>query len=225
MNKNHYAVKENEYFSNVRMDIISLVPLKPGQKILEIGAGGGNTLVYIKENNIASEVMGVELMKIENSNQINPVIDKFQVANIEQDDIDAEEEYFDIIICADVLEHLNDPWTAVNKIQKYLKKNGLLIVSIPNIREWKTLFPIIFKGEFNYQQEGGIMDKTHLRFFCKKNMYQLLKTSTLSPIFCKPNFMMKIVPEGKKRRIINILSFRLFEDFLAVQYLFIAKKN
>lgn len=225
MNRNHYTVKKNEYFSNVRMDIISLIPPNHNQKILEIGAGGGNTLLYIKENNIASEVMGIELMKIENSNQGNPLIDKFQIANIEQDDIDAEEKYFDIIICADVLEHLNDPWAAVDKIQKYLKKNGLLIVSIPNIREWKTLFAIVFKGEFNYQQEGGIMDRTHLRFFCKKNMYQLLNTSTLSPIFCKPNFMMKIVPEGKKRRIINMLSFRLFENFLAVQYLFIVKKN
>lgn len=168
MNKNHYTVKEKDYFSNIRMDIISLIPSNPGQKILEIGAGGGNTLLYIKKNSIAVEVMGIELMKLENSNQENPFIDKFQIANIEKDEIDAEEKYFDIIICADVFEHLIDPWSAVDKIQRYLKKNGLLIVSMPNVREWKTLFPIVFKGEFNYQPEGGIMDRTHLRFFCKK---------------------------------------------------------
>lgn len=225
MNKNHYAVKEKEYFSNIRKDVISLIPSNPNQKILEIGAGGGNTLLYIKENKMAAEVMGIELMKIEGSNQTNPLIDKFQVGNIEQEDIDAEERYFDVIVCADVFEHLMDPWSAVDKIQKYLKKDGLLIVSMPNIREWKTLFAIIFKGDFNYRPEGGIMDRTHLRFFCKKNIHQLLQTPTLSPIFSKPNFMMKEVPEGKKRRIINLLSFRLFENFLAVQYLFIAKKK
>jgi 2-polyprenyl-3-methyl-5-hydroxy-6-metoxy-1,4-benzoquinol methylase len=225
MNKDHYSVKNKEYFSNVRKDIISLIPSNPAQKILEIGAGGGNTLLYIKENGIAAEVMGIELMKIENSNQYSPGIDKFQVANIERDEIDAEENYFDVILCADVLEHLTDPWAAVAKIQRYLKKSGLLIASVPNIREVKTLFAILLKGEFRYQTEGGIMDRTHLRFFCKKDIYQLLHTSTLTPIFSKPNFMMKEVPEGKKRRILNLVSFRLFENFLAVQYLFIAKKN
>lgn len=225
MNTKHYAIKEEKYFSKVRLDIISLIPMNPDQKILEIGAGAANTLLYIKQNGLAKEVMGVELMKIADSNQNHPLIDKFQIANIEHQEIDAEGKYFDVIICADVLEHLVDPWNAVEKIEGYLKGGGILIVSMPNIREWKTLLKIVFKGDFNYEREGGIMDKTHLRFFCKKNIQQLLSTSTLSPIYTKANFMMKEVPEGKKRRVINILSFRIFENFLAVQYLVIAKKK
>jgi len=218
-------VKGENYFSNIRKDIISLIPNNPDQKILEIGAGAGNTLLYIKENQLAREVMGVELMEIANSNQKHPLIDKFQIANIEQENIQAKEEYFDIIICADVLEHLVDPWSIVNKLSQYLKKEGLLIVSIPNIREWKTLGKIIFQGDFSYQSAGGIMDKTHLRFFCKRNIYQLLNTSALSIFYSKPNFMLKVLPEGKKRRVINLLTFRLFENFLAVQYIFIARKK
>jgi 2-polyprenyl-3-methyl-5-hydroxy-6-metoxy-1,4-benzoquinol methylase len=225
MKKDHYSVKSKEYFSNIRLDIISLIPINPEQKILEVGAGTGNTLVYIKENNIAKEVMGVELMKIPGSNQENSLIDKFQIGNIENEDILASEEYFDIILCADVLEHLVDPWSAVDKISKYLKKGGLLIISIPNLREWKTLFKIIFKGEFNYKTDGGIMDRTHLRFFCKKNVSNLLTTDHLKPVYSKPNFMLRAVPEGKKRKLMNLLSFRLFQDFLTVQYLFIAKKS
>jgi 2-polyprenyl-3-methyl-5-hydroxy-6-metoxy-1,4-benzoquinol methylase len=225
MSLKHYTVKELTYFSNIRMDIISLIPLNPAQKILEIGAGAGNTLLFIKESNLAEEVMGVELMEIANSNQTNPLIDKFQIANIEQENIQAPEEYFDIIICADVLEHLVDPWSIIDKVSRCLKKDGLLIVSIPNIREWKTLFKVIFRGDFSYQSSGGIMDKTHLRFFCKKNIYQMLNTPILSTIYSKPNFMLKVVPEGKKRRIFNLLTFRLFEDFLATQYLFIARKK
>jgi 2-polyprenyl-3-methyl-5-hydroxy-6-metoxy-1,4-benzoquinol methylase len=225
MNTKHYSVKTENYFSNVRRDIISLIPDKPDQKILEVGAGAGHTLLYIKENQIASEVMGVELMKMPGSHQEHPSIDKFQIANIEQEDIQAEEGYFDVILCPDVLEHLVDPWLAIEKIARHLKKDGLLIVSIPNLREWRTIVNIVFKGEFTYQPEGGIMDRTHLRFFCKKNVYQLLSTTSLSPIWCKPNFMLKEVPEGKKRRIFNRLTFRLFENFLTVQYLFIARKH
>jgi hypothetical protein len=84
---------------------------------------------------------------------------------------------------------------------------------------------IIFQGDFSYQSAGGIMDKTHLRFFCKRNIYQLLNTPALSTFYSKPNFMLKVLPEGKKRRIINLLTFRLFENFLAVQYIFIARKK
>jgi 2-polyprenyl-3-methyl-5-hydroxy-6-metoxy-1,4-benzoquinol methylase len=225
MNTKHYSVKTENYFSNVRRDIISLIPDKPDQKILEIGAGAGQTLLYIKENRIASEVMGVELMKMPGSSQEHPSIDKFQIANIEHEDIQAEEGYFDVILCPDVLEHLVDPWLAVEKIARHLKKDGLLIVSIPNLREWRTVVNIVFKGEFTYQPEGGIMDRTHLRFFCKKNVSQLLSTPSLSPIWCKPNFMLKEVPEGKKRRILNRLTLGLFENFLTVQYLFIARKH
>src|SRR5450755_254012 len=225
MKKDHYTVKTQDYFSNIRVDIISLKPPNPAQRILEVGAGTGNTLVYIKENGLAKEVMGVELMKIPGSNQENALIDKFQIANIENEDILASQEYFDVILCADVLEHLIDPWSAVDKISRYLKKDGLLIISIPNLREWRTIFRVVFKGEFNYQTAGGIMDRTHLRFFCKKNVSSLLTTDHLTPVYCQPNFMLKTVPEGRKRKALNMLSFRLFEDFLTVQYLFIAKKK
>ncbi|HZE83213.1 MAG TPA: class I SAM-dependent methyltransferase [Puia sp.] len=225
MNTTHYKVKTQDYFSNVRKDIISLIPDNPGQKILEIGAGAANTLLYLKESGMAAEVMGVELMKISGSHQQHPAIDKFQIANIELEEIQAAKEYFDVIVCADVLEHLIDPWAAVDKIATHLKKDGLMIVSMPNLREWKTIGKVIFRGEFNYRAEGGIMDKTHLRFFCRKNIAQLLTTRTLSPVYSKPNFMLKEIPEAKGRRLFNLLTFRLFEGFLTVQYLFIAKKN
>ena len=225
MNKDYYTGKEPGYFSNVRMDIISLLPADSRQKILEIGAGSGNTLSYIKEKKLAAEVWGVELMNMPGSNQQHPTIDNFQIANIENEDIAAPKEYFDVIICADVLEHLADPWVTVDKITGHLKPGGLLIVSIPNIREVKTIFGILFKGDFKYEPSGGILDKTHLRFFCKKNIRELLTTNSLQPVYSTANFLLKVVPEGRKRRIINMLSLGLFENFLTVQFIFIAQKK
>jgi 2-polyprenyl-3-methyl-5-hydroxy-6-metoxy-1,4-benzoquinol methylase len=225
MDKAYYKKKEREYFSHVRTDVISLLPVQPNQKILEVGAGGGNTLLYIKENKLAGEVMGVEMMKLTDSNQQHPLIDKFQVANIEHENIDAPEEYFDIIICADVLEHIADPWKCISGISRHLKKGGRLIVSIPNIREFKTLFRIAFLGDFRYDVKGGILDNTHLRFFCKKNILQLMSTDSLSPVYCKPNFLLKEVPQGRKRRMINRLTLGLFVNFLAIQYLCVAEKK
>jgi 2-polyprenyl-3-methyl-5-hydroxy-6-metoxy-1,4-benzoquinol methylase len=226
MNTKHYSVKTADYFSNVRRDIVSLLPDQPGQKILEVGAGTGNTLAFIKAQGLAAEVMGVELMKLSGSNQDNDAIDKFQIANIENEEIDAAKEYFDVILCPDVLEHLVDPWAAVEKITGHLKKGGLFIISVPNLREWSTLAKIVFKGDFRYQSEGGIMDRTHLRFFCRKNIRQLLTTPSLTVTCCKPNFMLaKEIPEAWKKRLFNRCTFRLFEEFLSVQYLVVARKN
>jgi 2-polyprenyl-3-methyl-5-hydroxy-6-metoxy-1,4-benzoquinol methylase len=225
MNKDYYTAKDPAYFSNVRMDIISLLPANPQQKILEIGAGAGNTLVYIKEKKLAAEVMGVELMNMPASSQQDKAIDNFQIADIEKENIAAPKEYFDIVICADVLEHLADPWTMVSKIAGHLKSNGRFIVSMPNIREIKTIYKILYQADFKYEASGGILDKTHLRFFCKKNIRQLLTTDSLHPIYDTPNFLLKSVPDGRKRRIINLLSFGLFEILLTVQYIFIAQKK
>jgi len=225
MTNAYYSVKDKEYFSNLRVDVIHLIPSNPSQKILEVGAGSGNTLMFLKEQGLASEVMGVELMNIEGSFQDHPLIDRFQLANIEKDSIQAPEGYFDVIICADVLEHLVDPWNALKKVVSHLKPDGMLIVSMPNIREWKTLSRIIFKGDFRYVKEGGIMDRTHLRFFCRKNILELVQSAGMIPSYVTPNFMLKVLASGKKRRMLNRLTFRLFENFLTVQYLVVAHKQ
>lgn len=226
MDETHYSIKKKEYFNYIRKDVVSLLPVQSQQKVLEIGAGSGNTLVYIKENKLAAEVMGVELVKSADSNQQHPLIDKFQIADIEKENINAPKEYFDVIICADVLEHLSDPWSCINKLSQHLKKGGRLIASIPNIREFKTLSKIIFRGDFRYEKNEGILDVTHLRFFTKKNIKHLLNTDSLSLIYCKPNILLrKEVPEARKRRIFNRLTFGLFLDFLAIQYLCIAVKK
>ncbi len=221
----HYRDKEKQYFSHVRRDVVSLLPSQSFQKVLEIGAGMGDTLLYIKRNKLAAEVMGVELVGMPGSNQQDPLIDKFQIADIEKDSINAPKEYFDVVICADVLEHLVDPWICIVKVCQHLKKGGLFIASVPNIRECRTLYNIIFRGDFKYDPRGGILDNTHLRFFCKKNILQLISSDSLSPIYCKPVFLFKEVPLGRKRRIINRLTLGLFVNFLTVQYICVAEKK
>jgi len=220
-----YHNKQAGYFQHLRRDIISALPVNRAQKVLEIGAGECNTLLYLKQNSLAAEVMGFELMHKPGSYQENPLIDRMQFGDVEKENIDAPKNYFDTIICADVLEHLADPWKAIDKISSHLKQGGLLIASIPNIREWRTLTGLVFKKRFKYDPEGGIMDQTHLRFFCKQDMIALLSRNGMKAISCEPNFLLKVIPEGRKRRLFNKLSFGLFRDFLTVQYLVIAKKE
>lgn len=80
---------------------------------------------------------------------------------------------YDVIIFADILEHLINPVEVIQKIKKYLKINGIMIISIPNIAfilyRLKLLFAI-----WDYNENGGVMDKSHLRFFTKKTILDLI---------------------------------------------------
>lgn len=217
-----YKDKAVEYFSNTRVDVIALIPKNPDNKILEIGAGSGSTLVRIKELGLAAETVGIELMEMPQTLQNHPSIDKLYITDIEKNFPAIQENYFDVIIAGDVLEHLLDPWKMVEKITTLLKPGGLLICSLPNIREIATLWKVFVKGDFAYTQEG-ILDKTHLRFFCKKNIIALVTSPQLE--FVKAHSNLHLQSNAGKRRFINKLSGRLFEQFLSRQYLTVSKKR
>lgn len=217
-----YDTKDATYFRQVRVDLISLLPDNRSQKILEIGSGGGNTLVEIKSRSLASEVVGSDIFSLDNSNQRNPLIDKFIIADLEKDDLELPLEYFDVILAGDVLEHLVDPWKVIENLTKFLKKGGIFIVSVPNLREIVTISKVLFLGDFNYNPEGGIMDKTHLRFFCKKNVRDLFNQTDYEVKLLKAR--LDIAEEKSIRKVFNRLTLHIFEDFLTAQYIIIAKK-
>ncbi len=220
---NLYQEKDNSYFSTVRLDLISLLNKRSFENLLEIGAGSGAGLIYLLENGQAKKVSGVDITKIENGFQEDSRIEKFWVGNIENEDFGIAENSYDCIICADVLEHLIDPWAAMKKIQKWLKPDGVFILSIPNIREISTLSKIFFKGRFEYRPEGGIMDKTHLRFFCREDVVELVGGADLQIISVLSNFQTK--HQKSWRTYFNKFTFRVFEEFLTVQHFVIATKK
>ena len=55
--------------------------------------------------------------------------------------------HFDYVLCGDVLEHLRDPYALIRKIRAWLKPEGRLICSLPNIRNWRILADLILKGQ------------------------------------------------------------------------------
>ena len=112
---NLYGEKEAVYFTDPRRDLIRLIPSRSANKILEIGAGGGDTLIEIKKQNLATEVVGVDLMEIPDSKQSDPGIDNFIICDVEEADLRLPTSYFDVIILGDVLEHLVDPWSFLTR--------------------------------------------------------------------------------------------------------------
>jgi len=77
---------------------------------------------------------------------------------------------FDRIVCGDVLEHLPYPWEILKTLHKWLKPDGLLIVSVPNVGHW-TIVQDLLSGRWD-EVPAGILCVSHLRFGTKKNWEQ-----------------------------------------------------
>lgn len=217
-----YNYKDEEYFRHVRVGIITALNNKKFNKVLELGAGGCDTIAYMKAHELAKEVTGLELFKIEGSNQTNPLVDKFiqaDVANLEQ--LNLPQNYYDLIICGDILEHVFDPWSVAAAARKLLTDDGILICSIPNIRFFKTMKKIFLDGDFKYEKEG-ILDLTHIRFFAKKNILELFNRAGYKLVSIEPSY--QHTATEKKRKVINAFTLGLFKDVLAFQYFIVVKK-
>jgi 2-polyprenyl-3-methyl-5-hydroxy-6-metoxy-1,4-benzoquinol methylase len=215
-----YAGKERKYFNVDRHDVFALVPTISQARMLEIGAAEGSMLAALKQSGKAAEVVGVELVAFPDSVQSSRLIDRFIVADVEQQSLELDPESFDVIICADVLEHLRDPWTTIQYLTGFLRRGGTLIVSLPNILYWRAFGRIIL-GDFRYAPTG-VLDRTHLRFFCRKNMLDLVRSASLVIDHVEPSFRRH--RELRKDRAANALTLGLFQQFFAQQYLIVAKK-
>lgn len=215
-----YREKETDYFSFDRQDILQLMPPALPGRVLEIGAADGSVLVNLKRSGRAREVVGVELFATPGGGQSRPEIDRFIIADIEKRSLDLQAESFDTLICADVLEHLRDPWGTLVYLTTFLRPGGVAVLSLPNILYWRALARIL-TGDFRYSS-SGVLDKTHLRFFCKKNILDLVALANLAVMRVEPSFRRQ--KELSRDRYINALTLGLVERFLTQQYLVLATK-
>ena len=218
----NYDKKGADYYSNIRLDLINLIDKKSQNlKVLEIGAAYGETLFYLKQNGIASEVVGVDIFEDAKNKQNYKPLDQFIFGDIEKIDLPEYFQHFDLILLPDVLEHLFEPKSVLETLKKYLKEDGKIIISMPNIRHYSALYKIVFKGDFKYE-ESGIFDYTHVRFYCRKNIQALLETAGYKVLNQESSI---INYQGKSiAKLINLITFGIFEEFFSAQYFFVVKK-
>lgn len=80
---------------------------------------------------------------------------------------------FDVVLFADVLEHVPDPWETLRFAHELVRRDGRVVVSIPNIAHW-TARRALMAGRFPYA-DHGLFDRTHLRFFTRESALALAR--------------------------------------------------
>ena len=212
----------NPSYIGMRNDILDLIPDNVN-KALDIGCSTGALGEKIKKRNRA-EVVGIEIDE-QMAKVAKGKLERVIIGDVERINL-ADHlalNYFDCIIFADILEHLENPWDVLKNVKSFLDDEGIIIASIPNVRHYTTIINLVIKGYWPYR-ERGIHDKNHLRFFALKNIREMFQ-----------NAGFKIVRIGRNYRIIErphwwnrfskYFALLPFKELLTFQYLIVAKKS
>lgn len=157
------SVYSNNDMKNIRSNdswykITSFVP--EGATVLDVGCSSGNLGKALKVMK-KTKVIGIDIDK-DDIKLAKKVLDDALVIDLEKDALDKLGS-FDVIIMADVIEHLVDPVTVLKKLKKVLKKDGRFIFSVPNMAN-ATIRLELLKGRFEYK-DFGLLDRTHIHFY------------------------------------------------------------
>jgi SAM-dependent methyltransferase len=164
------------YFHGDRNDLLSWLGGRYA-RVLEIGCGAGGNASWLRDHG-AIRIVGIESDPA-SSARADALFDLVLAEPVETGLAKLDEE-FDLIICADVLEHLIDPWTMVRALADRAAPGATLLASIPNIRFARALWQIALGAGFQYATEGTF-DRTHLRFFTRRNIDSMLVDGGWSP--------------------------------------------
>ncbi|WP_131781570.1 class I SAM-dependent methyltransferase [Legionella gresilensis] len=179
---------------NIPLDLVHikiLKKIKPESMVLEFGPAHGIMTQYMKEQ-LNCRVFAVEL-NTQAAADAKQFCEKIFVGNIEEYQwrVEFNELKFDYIIFADVLEHLYNPWQVLSEVKPFLKNDGRILVSIPNIANNAIIMNLI-NDKFEYRPTG-LLDDTHIRFFTKSSIDNMIKTSgykaiDIDAIFKRPSY-------------------------------------
>lgn len=144
--------------------LASFVPT--GARVLDVGCGTGSVARILADTRDAN-VIGVEPDESRASVAAARGVDVR--AGVLSEAIVKELGQFDVVLFADVLEHLAEPVPLLLLAREALKPDGAVIASVPNVAHWSVRMELLIRGRFRYEATG-IMDATHLRWFDTVNL-------------------------------------------------------
>lgn len=124
---------------------------------------------------------------------------------------------YDFIICADLLEHLQNPNKLLTNIKYLMKPETILIVSLPNIAFFLYRLKLLF-GIWDYEK-WGVMDETHLHFYTLKTMKTLLKSNGYKILEFSPYNEVNM-----KYYLLKILG-KIYPSLFSLQFVFLVQKK
>ena len=158
-------------YESLNSAVLDTIP-SSARRVLDIGCGAGTMGAWLKEHRDCS-VTGVT-HSAEEAERAARRLDQVVLADLDHFEADALGS-FDCVLCSHVLEHLVEPHSLLAKLRPLISSDGSLVVALPNVLFWRQRLAFL-GGRFEYS-DGGIMDRTHLRFFDWHSAARLIEDS------------------------------------------------
>jgi 2-polyprenyl-3-methyl-5-hydroxy-6-metoxy-1,4-benzoquinol methylase len=204
------------YFSDAKPAFLELFD-PAGLRILDLGCGAGANGRLLKQAG-ARAVIGVE-RDADACAAARASLD--EVVHSDLVDFDPAvlgREAFDAVLASDVLEHLVDPEAVLTRVVGHLPPGGLVVASIPNVAHVWVFANLLMKRW--PRKDSGVFDRTHLRFFARRDMVRLFEDAGLEVERVKPYFTRYHL----LRSASLVLSLYVFRDYWARQFLLVGRK-
>jgi 2-polyprenyl-3-methyl-5-hydroxy-6-metoxy-1,4-benzoquinol methylase len=181
--------------------------IAPPKRVLDVGCFCGGTGRWLKDKFVDCEVIGIEPLypAAEKAAVIYDRIINKPFEGIVFTDEELSPGSFDAIIVADVLEHMVNPWIALERLNPLLGPEGCLYASIPNVRNLGVLQQLA-EGKWLYEG-SGILDISHLRFFTRAQIIEMFDQTgwDVSEIRINPSPQLSEIFKGYDLSTINTI--------------------
>ena len=206
----------SRYFSDAKPAFLQLIDPR-GLRVLDLGCGGGHNGAMLKKAG-AREVVGLE-RDPGAAQDARKRLDRVVECDLAKlDPADLGDELFDAILASDVLEHLYDAEDVLARAVTRLRPGGAVVLSLPNISNVYVFSQLLLKTW--PRRDSGIFDRTHVRFFARRDMVRLLQGAGLRVLRVEPYF----TRYRAIRAAALVLSLYVFRDYWARQFLLLAVK-
>ncbi len=217
---------DTSYYLYPRLELINLIneSQEKEMKFLDVGCGCGATMARIRSVYPKAMTHGIEI--VPKVAEIAGYMGEVTCGDVEKLEFPWEEESFDYVIMGDVLEHLRAPEIVLKKIYKLLKPGGYIIVSMPNVKHYSVMLPLIVHDVFSYG-DAGILDRTHLKMYTGTEISKLISNSGYR---IEEMYRVKMGEPSEKeekilKQLVSLMEVPNREVYLTYQYLVKAQKR
>ncbi|MBL7147666.1 MAG: class I SAM-dependent methyltransferase [Nanoarchaeota archaeon] len=166
-------------FENLRIDLIKrLCGNTIGKKILDIGIGDG----LMAEKLAIDNLWGIDISS-KRCNRAKKRVPHATIIVENAEKMKFEDDFFDGVICADVLEHATNPDKIINEMIRVTKKDGFIVVSLPNEPVFILARTLLLRNPFNPDHTHWISKRYLLKRF-KRKPTKILNIPNLIYPFC-----------------------------------------
>ncbi|MBM6400679.1 class I SAM-dependent methyltransferase [Phycicoccus sonneratiae] len=194
------------------------------REVLDVGCANGTLGDAVKQRQ-GARVTGVEYDEAL-ATEARGRLDRVITGDLNQlEDITGQlEGPYDCMVFADVLEHLQDPWGVLEAFTEHLTPDGEVVISLPNVGHLAT-FTTVFLRRTWPRRDRGLHDSTHLRWFARKDIEQLLEGASLRPVSWKRSQRFVDAPVALNKGALLVGWVPGLRDLLTYQFVVVARRG